>query len=229
MKRLLLHQPGRFGDIIICLPIARFFSQEYEIHWWCPREYHPLFRNIDYCVPVEKPIGPYDRVVDLSFGIVTNSDLQKWWVKTRESWKSFVVAKYKIAHVPLLFRWKLVWNRDKNRENALYTRITNYCGSDYSLVHQRSAHRLSVSIPAENKVLFEPIEDYNIFDWFKVIMCAREIHCIDSSLANFVEVLKPLRKLPKYLYVQSEMPDWNISIYLNNWEKRQIGANNEVL
>lgn len=229
MKKLLLHQPGRFGDILICLPIARFYSSDYEVHWLCPKVYHSLFRNIDYCVPVEKPGTGYDKVIDLSFGIVTNSELQKWWLRTRDSWKSFVIAKYKIAHVPLLFRWKLVWNRDRNRENALYTRITNSCGSDYSLVHEKSAHRLSVTIPAENKVLFELIEDYNIFDWFKVVLCAREIHCIDSSLANFVEILRPLRKLPKYLYIQKEMPDWNTSIYLNNWEKRQIGANNEVL
>jgi hypothetical protein len=52
-KKLLLIQPGRFGDIIICLPIAKFYhSLGYSIIWPISEHYTEIFRNIDYEVPL---------------------------------------------------------------------------------------------------------------------------------------------------------------------------------
>ena len=39
MKNLGILQPGKLGDIIICLPIAKYyFDKGYQIHW-------PIFNN----------------------------------------------------------------------------------------------------------------------------------------------------------------------------------------
>jgi hypothetical protein len=181
-----------------------------------------MFRNIDYCSPVTQEEKQYDKVVDLSFGINTNTELHKWWVKTREKWDSFVSAKYKIAQVPLVQRWKLIWNRNVERENRLNEIIVSNHSGVYNVVHEKSAHKIDLNLPVEHKVLFEPIEYFNIFDWYKVLLCSQEIHCIDSSLCNFVEVLSELKKKPKFYYALRGEPQWNKTILLNNWRKNEM-------
>lgn len=217
MKTLLLKQPGKVGDILICLPIAKWYSDRYEVHWLCPESYHLHFRNIDYCTPVTKPEGSYDKEIDLSFGIYADSPVHKWWIQNRNSFKSFVFAKYKIAQVPIIRRWKLQWKRDKDREMALYERIVAKYGKSYNLVHEQSGKRFSLFISVDRKAIFEPIEDFNIFDWYRVILCALEIHCIDSSLCNFVEVLFETKGLPKFYYDKPDDPRWNKTFLINDW------------
>jgi hypothetical protein len=39
------------------------------------------------------------------------------------------------------------------------------------------------------KIYFGKVEEYEIFDWYKIISNAKEIYCIDSSLCNFVDVV----------------------------------------
>lgn len=217
-KTLLINQPGRHGDIIICLPIAKRHSHVFKVDWLCPEEYHINFRDIKYCHPVSKIEKKYDKILDLSFGLNTNTDLHKWWINTREQWQSFIIPKYIIAQVPLIKRWQLIWNRDKERENRLYTIIINQYGTDdYSVVQQKT-HDCSINIEARNKVLFEPYEGYNIFDWYKVLLKAKEIHCIDSCLANFVEVIPELLEKPKYYYPTAKVPSMcDRTLLINNW------------
>ena len=38
---------------------------------------------------------------------------------------------------------------------------------------------------------------FNIFAWYKVIDQAKEIHCIDSALANFIEAVPAWRSKEK--------------------------------
>lgn len=217
MKTLLINQPGRHGDILICLPIAKWYSHAFEVYWLCPEQYHINFRNIDYCKPVSQLNRNYERTVEISFGLNTNTEVHSWWMETRERWQSFIIPKYILAQVPLQKRWQLTWTRFRSRENALYEEIVKKYGEDYCVVHQ-STHDFSCDIAAHNKVLFEPIANYNIFDWYKVLLNAKEIHCIDSSLCNFVEVIPELLEKPKYYYVTSKVPNiWDRTLLTNNW------------
>ena len=50
-----------------------------------------------------------------------------------------------------------------------------------------------------------------------VIEYADEIHCIDSSLSNFIEVCPEFESKKKYLYDVRESYHWLKSIYKNNW------------
>lgn len=219
MNKLLLHQPGRNGDILICLPIAYFYTREgYDVDWLCPKEYHNLFRNITYCRPVDTPEPPYQRTIDISFGLNTKGDAHKWWVATRDTWESFVTAKYHLAKVPLGHRWYLEWKRDFKRENELLDIIINKYGEPFNIAHERT-HDAYVEINIPNKVPFAPIGDYNIFDWYKVLCRAKEIHAQDSSLANFVEVLPELYDHPKYIYHTHHRDQlWGRTILKNNWK-----------
>ena len=77
-------QPGRFGDIIICLPIAKYYyKMGYEVFWPVHDSYLSLFDNIHYVTPVriEKirlgaaseiyrhiAVNSYDKIIDLAIG-----------------------------------------------------------------------------------------------------------------------------------------------------------------
>lgn len=216
-EKLLINQPGRNGDILICLPIAEWYSHKYDVYWFCPEEYHINFRNINYCVPVTVIDDCYEQIIDMSFGLNINTTLHKWWNNTRENWQSFIIPKYILAQVPLIKRWFLTWERNREREDTLYNLVVKEYGENYSVV-QDTTHDFSMNIEVDDKVNFAPYLDYNIFDWYKVLLNAQEIHCIDSCLANFVEVVPELLEKPKFYYPTSKVPNiWDRTLLINNW------------
>lgn len=218
LKTMLIIQPGRSGDIIINLPIAKYFSEYYLVKWQCPKKYHDIFENIDYCKPVESKAGNYDKVLDLSFGF--GGPPEAWWQQNKKLFDSFVRAKYHLAGVDILNRWKLSWERNENKENELYDHIVEKYGEDYILVHETTHKGTYVTIDKGNKVEFAPIEGYNIFDWYKVIENAKEIHCIDSLLSNFIEAVPEFFDLKKTIYLTAREPNQYLrSIYVNGWKR----------
>lgn len=191
-KTLLIHQPGKVGDILICLPIAKWYADRgYKVDWMCPVQYHNLFRYAPYARAVESPQGMYDKTIDLSFGIIQNTPLHVWWIKNRHTFPSFVNAKYHLAGVDVKERANLVYTRNEQREAALIEALD--IGSEpFVLTHTASDYGTPAEVTSPYRMIeFAPVQDYTIFDWRGVIERAKEIHCIDSSLANFIEVLRP--------------------------------------
>lgn len=219
-KRLLLIQKGKVGDILICLPIAKYLSEEYLIDWQCPAKYHSLFDYVDYVRAVDEKKSEYDRVLDLSFG--QGGAPEGWWQKNRSRFSSFVEAKYELAGVPLKERWNLQYNRNEAKENALFDIIQQMTGGEpYTLVHEKSDYGTPINIQTDRyKLEFAQIENYTIFDWRKVILAAAEVHCIDSSLCNFIEVIPEAKHLNKtYHRTDRETHDWQRTITENGWKK----------
>jgi hypothetical protein len=219
--KLLINQPGRHGDILICLPIAFWYTKKpynYKVEWLCPKEYHPLFRNIDYVRPVDVEDSEYERIIDLSFGLNTDTVLHKLWMASRLTWQSFVSMKYHLAQVPISYRWNLVWNRNNEKELALYDKIIARYGDRYAVVHENTWDSQNFIGTPLSKVLFGPIDDFNIFDWYTVLLKAEEIHCIDSSLCNFVDVIPDLHSTKKFYYATAKVPaQEDRTILINNW------------
>lgn len=180
----IIKQPGRVGDIIRCLDIAKHYSEDFIVFWECPKQYHPLFDYVDYCTPVTS--GTADKIIDISFGINTQSPTQREWQKVQKH-ENFISLKYRLAGVP--FQNKLTYNRNHIRENELYDKIAKGKGR-YALVHDVSDYGTPPKIETDLEIIrFSPVEDYTIFDWRKVIEKATEIHCMDSSLCNFVNMI----------------------------------------
>jgi hypothetical protein len=217
IKKVLIIQPGRYGDIIICLPIAKWLhEQNCVVEWLCPAEYHEMFRNIDYAVPVLASGANYHQIIDLSFGF--GGILGRWWNDKKHLFDSFVTAKYYLAGLSLAHRWNLCWKRNETREMALYYLITEKHGKDYILVHEESHCGKYIDHPDKNKVVFKPTDNFNIFDWYEVIKQAREIHCIDSVLSNFIEVVPEFKGKEKVIYLSAREPNKYLrSIYRNGW------------
>lgn len=206
-KKLLIHQPGKVGDILICLPIARYYdSLGFDVFWQCPAIYHHMFNYVDYATPIVQGQGSFDRTIDLSFGIIQQTVIHSWWLKNKSRYPSFVHAKYEQAGVDKSERYNLHYTRDLEKEQELSDMIPL---EKFALVHDRSDYgsrpEISTYLPI---VRFAPVAGFSIFDWRKVIERASEIHCIDSSLANFVEVIRPEGKCFFYRVPERQTESW---------------------
>ncbi len=226
LGKLLLVQPGRMGDILICLPIAEHFSRDYDVSWFCPSEFHGLFRNIGYCAPVEAAtLRDFDRVVDLSFAMpaelmsaldgYNGHEIAHWWGANHARFDSFVPAKYELAGVPLEKRWKLNWVRDQRRENDLFDLLASE--RDYSLCHLQGSSGPRIKLNMEHAIEFAPVADFNVFDWYKIATNSAEIHCIDSCLCNFVDVIPHLHDTRKFFYRGRNELRCVDTLLRNNW------------
>jgi hypothetical protein len=222
-QKLLMVQPGRFGDIIICMPIAEHFSHDYDVYWPVPRKYESVMRHIPYVTPIyydktELNILPviyaqahnFQKVVDLAFGFPGSKVAEKIG---EMSSKSFVSIKYAMVGLPLERRYDLKWRRDVQHEEALFRAVVQH--NVYCFVHdQASAGVFNVGRSSLPIVKVRNVDGFSIFDWHKVIMNAREIRCVDSAFANFIEVLKEC-KAQKFMKLKE---DKTVSqTYRNGW------------
>lgn len=179
----IIRQPGRVGDIIRCLDIAKHYSKDFIVFWECPQQYHSLFDYVDYCTPVVK--GRADKDIDISFGINLQSPTQREWLRVQKH-ESFISLKYRLAGVP--FKNQLTYNRNLKRENELFEKVVK--GGKYALVHDVSDAGTPPEIETDLPIIrFTHVDDHTIFDWRKVVENATEIHCMDSSLCNFVNMV----------------------------------------
>jgi hypothetical protein len=214
-KDIAIIQPGKVGDILIVLPIAKHYADlGYKVYWIAPKKYHSLLSYAEYVTPLE--VVPMNtEVIDLSFGINTNSEVHKLWMKVRHTLKSFVELKYQIAKVSLSNLRNLVYNRDLQKEIEVWDMV--YPRENYILVHSGSDYGRQIEIDGDNVVEFTPIDGYTIFDWRKVIENASEIHCIDSSLLNFVETIPDLNAELFYYPCPIRSKDANGTLITKKW------------
>lgn len=219
IKKLLLHQPGKVGDILICAPIVKYYhDQGFDVLWQAPAQYHSLIRQLGYATPVDRPLGRIDKTIDLSFGVLQNTSMHIWWLKNKSSFQTFVHAKYHLAGMDVKERYNLQYNRNETRENDLYSALQLNDNSDYIIYHGSSDYGTPAPSPdrtIHNVIDFTPVGDFTVLDWRKVIEKAREIHCIDSSLANFVEVLNPSCRKVFYRVPERKTESW---FDFNKWE-----------
>ena len=219
-KRLLIKQPGKVGDLLIVLPIANWYSERgFDVFWHCPKQYHSLLAYADYVQPVESDRGNYDKVIDLSFGLDQKSPIHYRWIKERRNVDSFVTYKYRLAGVPLSELRNLKYHRNEISEMALCNALGIDSSRPYHVVHSSSDYGSPADIlVSDNVVRFEKVGDFTIFDWRKVLEGAASIHCIDSSLANFVDAIDTTAEL--HYYITDKVPQQSDrTILTKNWQR----------
>lgn len=223
-------QPGRLGDIIICLPIAKFYYDKgYEIIWPVVSYCYNIFRDIDYVHAIDlncsidqsvskskSILNKFScEIIDMSFGF-PGSDLTNKYHNNTTFAENFVLAKYKLANTPIEERWRLQFNRDHEKENSLYERVVST--SKYKLVHLCSSQGRHGNIHGSDIVEVTKIEGFNIFNWMKVIEHATEIYCVDSVICNLVESQKHLKSVIKnYISKKLHATGWGRTTLNNNW------------
>lgn len=219
-------QPGRLGDILICLPIAKFYhDQGHEVHW-------PIFHNyfemlveaVDYvhftpttndvyaCVfEARINLADCDKLIDLA-ATFPGSTVTERYVAEGDGfgWEKFDEFKYKMADVPFKEKWNLQYKRDLKAEDEvfkLYVKEEKY--DVYSLTHSRG--KVNKTIESKHQ-LIELNENHSIFHWRKVFENAQSICLVDSAISNFVEQINTGNK--KILIQKKDQP---IATY-KNWK-----------
>lgn len=232
MKKLLLIQPGAFGDIIVCAPIAKWYADKgYEVYWPIREKFMSVLKEFPYVTPLilsEETLHDdwlrsdvlhilpmtknYDKVINLAD--------RGPHAPAQGLYESFEQCKYRLAEVPFEEKHKLQWTRDKKREDEIYDRYVK--SSEYVFVHNTSSNKERVAIPTSvNKpiVLCDDPEGYNIFDWYKVAINASEIYCTESSIWAFLDGIVNDTIEERYLLPRNKMSGSTVSSY---WKKEYL-------
>lgn len=204
-----LIQPGRMGDLLICQGLARSLD---ITHWVIHRQYDyvfkkhwPEFRTVlvqryrhrDAYRQLDR-IGNYEAV-DILFGFDPSRELHKRFFAGNVPFDEF---KYQVAGVPFERKWThFTWKRNLEGESKVLKSL--HLEKPYVFVHDTTDtdNTTPIEIDAKNVIRPQVIPGTTLLDWYQVLCNAEEVHCIDSSFANFIELANiPVKK---YLYLSN--------------------------
>jgi hypothetical protein len=228
MYKIGILQPGRLGDIIICLPIAKYFYDKgYKVIWPIFSNYiNDVVETIDYVdfIPVTNNV--YNCVEETNnifnnyknikvFDIAATfpgSTCTEEYVRLGDGFGdvTFDKFKYNVCQVPFEQKWDLSFKRLKKIENKIYNEVINV--PEYNilgLTHSRG----KVNVDFESKYPnFEINQNYNFFAWYEVLKNAKNLILVDSAMSNFVEQCNFTNK--KTLITKPNQP---LPFFKNDW------------
>jgi len=211
-KRGIIQSRG-LGDIIIALPIARYYwDQGEDIVWPICREFYSSVKDHAAWVtwvPIDTdPAGRFflDRPLEVfkELGVDPDSALYLYHylnvvpeLTDPEMFNilKFDQYKYQTAAVPFRLKWHLdqAILRNLTRETDLRKKLGLKHGDRYCVAHLTgSSARVDASIitwldPAVKVINIDDHLTDSIFDWCGVIETAEAVVCLDSALANMVD------------------------------------------
>lgn len=199
MRRLGIIQPGRLGDIIICLPIAKWYANNgYEVFWPIENTYIRNFTGyVDYvnfvgidsldCNAARKECVPNcNTIIDLSISFPNSHPYNDSLFYNLRQTIPFDQIKYEFANVPFEEKWKLEFKRNLEAEQKLENELQ--VPNSFTLVHNKGSSESFVyhAEPGES-VVYVIDTGASIFDWCGLIEKANKVVAIDSSFANLIE------------------------------------------
>ena len=231
-KKIGLIQTRGIGDIIIALPIAdHFIEQGYEIVWPIDQRFMPIFEPIKPAIqffPVlEKEGGPNylvneplaitreqgcERTIIL-YSYVTNQQVYDPRLTVNLKFDEY---KYAIAGVAFSKKWSLNYERQMEREVALFESLA--IKNDYVCVHDLGSN---MSAPFEipehltNGLQIVRVDELtdSPLDWRLTLEKAKRLIMVDSCLSNLVEQIN--LETEKYLIPRA--PQQYPPVYKNGW------------
>lgn len=238
MKKCLLIQPGAFGDIFLCAPIAKIYHDNgYEVHWPITKKFLKLLERFDYV----KPVIISDEILDVDW---LRSDVMKCinYLETQNfdvilnladrgphsmaeiPGENFELCKYRLSGIPIEYKHTLIWNRNIKKEEELYNMVVKE--KEYILVHLNSSNGVRPSLPSGLQypiVEIEEISGFEIFDWYKVIINAKEIYCVESSVHQFMDGIIPdIDMIPKFILSRKQDASSHRDTYSPYWSNTYL-------
>jgi hypothetical protein len=226
-KKIGLIQSRGLGDLVIALPIAKWYAKEgYEIYWPVCEEFAS---SMDQAAPwvnwipietdskglffYDKPMAALrelgvEEAICLYQSLTGHPELTK---RPEFQITGFDQIKYHIAGVPFIQKWTLAdcLVRDNKREQDLYDRLVNKQGNPYVVVHkQGSDYTADIDnswIPEDWQVIEVTEQTDSVFDWLKILEGAEAIIAVDSIISNIVDQLKITEQVDCYFIPRSHI------------------------
>ena len=232
-KTIGIIQPGKLGDLIICLPIAKYYhDQGFEVHWpvfnnFAPMmtevvdyvKYIPVSNDVYKCVPEayeyfkkKKPTTLFDIAATFPGSKCTEEYVALGDGYGEEKFDQF---KYRKCNVPFELKWKLEYKRDLRSEQKVYDDMIK--SEKYDVISTKHS-RGDINVRFASKYpIIQVNENYNIFHWRKVLENAKCIGLVDSAMANLVEQLNlPNKK------VLLRKPGHPTPTFRNEWRIQEV-------
>lgn len=237
--------PGKIGDIIICLPIAKFYSDAgHRVRWftWPHITRHFINGNIDYvefidvdfnnnCTKQAESICLDNNweLLDLSFTNVGSWGSELSTKYQHQDTMSFDEFRYNIADVDFNEKWNLDIRRIQSREEELYSKVVSeekYFLSETNASDTRVNITLDMSQYSGDHIKVQPLTDC-VFDWLTIIERADGLMLVESCFSNLVDQLSIHNRkqilLTKKGYYGDQLVDGRpkgLPVLRNEWEVR---------
>ncbi len=149
MNKIGIIRPCKIGDLIISLPIGKYyFNKGYEIYWPIMSKYYQMFHevaghyinfipitNLDFFVVNSAKQELIDRkvsnILNLTFNVGTFNDVNSLnFASSNLSFDQFI---YKLANVPFDQKWNLDIKRNVIEEEKAYKSLVK--NNEYSVCH----------------------------------------------------------------------------------------------
>lgn len=211
MSHIGIIQPGRLGDILLCLPIAKYYNTiGYTVHWPIMRSFAKMIKDrVDYVKFYEVTDDIWytvyeardvlknvnvSRVIDIAATFPGSTCTGEYNLQGDGFGKvKFDEFKYKIAGVDFGEKWKLTYTRDIAKEHEIFNQyVKNDKYVFVNLTHSGGTEHVRIDT---DKPVVHLNTNHNIFDWRMVIEHADQVITVDSAIACFIEQLSLNKKL----------------------------------
>ncbi len=242
MKKVLIHQPYKYGDFINLIPMAQKL-QNLGFDVIFPHSYHTQ-DLVSYLPNITTfQIGATDINTSREYCKNNNailidcqySDNNNTLCTINGGHLFIEEIKYHTAEnilkcgIKYSDKYNLTWNRDLVKEINL-KKMLNICDDDaYSVSHLIGDNGRTSSIPIKFKneriIEITKIPGYSLFDWYGIILNAKNIFVIQSSVQCFVDCIKyHLNHRNIFLLNDTSEVDrllvpayeWDMSFFINN-------------
>jgi hypothetical protein len=223
MKTSLIMIHLGLGDLILCNGLIREIQNKNDFVF-VPIKSHNLF-NFKDLFKDNKKIKPLIAETDANVFSYSKSNFDHiirtgiFSENINKIYNNFCEGFYSQANVEYLKRWSsFYYENNKEKQTLLYDKLVT--NDDYIFVHEDIKRNLLINTKFDNVVTpnhkFGDINEYSIFDYLKILENAKEIHCIDSSFACFIDHIKSLKDKPKFIHRYVRKYNENPT-YKNNW------------
>jgi len=149
MNKIGVIRPCKIGDLIISLPIGKYyFDKGYEIYWPIMAKYYQMFHeaaghyinfipitNLDFFVVNSAKQELINRkisnILNLTFNVGTFSDINSLgYARTKLTFDQYI---YKLAEVPFEYKWNLEIKRNLIEEERVFKQFVE--NEKYSACH----------------------------------------------------------------------------------------------
>lgn len=234
MKKCLLIQPGAYGDIFVCAPIAKIYHDNgYKVYWPTTQKFQPLIERFNYVEHVlleDASLDPDWLRSDVikclsylernSFDVVLNLADRGPHLTAEQFGENFELCKYRLSQIPIEYKHNLGWVRNEQKESELYDKVVK--DDKYAVVHLNSSRGDRAALPENFSIPVVEVTEipgYDICDWFKVIKNASEIYCVESAVHQFIDgTLEHTGHIPKYLLSRSTLGSQKRYTYTPYWK-----------